>query len=586
MATLVSEKTIAVAEAGGVFDVYNTHRDAILASLESIVFVGVTPPENVSLTLPSPTRVVRTVTQAAARPASARSGCFLAGTPVHTQDGLLPIEAVWPGTELDAVNPAPSGAAAPGPAAVTREPLLRTVALPYEGEITAISTVDETIRATGHHPFLVADGPELNLRKLPDELDAAEALAPSGARWVAARDLRAGDILVTAGGVAAVASVSTQIATTTVYHLSLSEPHTFAVGRAGVVVHNAGQAESAPAEAYKAPVESEQATRERQVIGGGAIAASLPRDAENERIRVYSGACSLYIDHIEETKRSIAEMAEEAEGYVEQSSDTRIVIRVPAARFRDVFDRITGSGEVLYKAVETYDVTDQFTDPSGRLAVAIRARDRLYVLLERVEDPKERLAILKQIRDYTETIERLQLSLEVLEQRIAMSRITVELYSRLAQVATADRPIPFAWLERLRPLYESTAPLEKNAAFTFPADIAVFELEDTLRAEAADGTRIRAGTVPNIPRGDTVFWQHTMAYHLGPRYSNAESVDLESFSLVLFTSKDRAPYYFLVGTLPLEEEDSLVVVEVFFPHAEALERHYDNLLDSFREVET
>jgi len=566
---LVAEEAIAIAEASGSYDIYNRNRAAVLQSLETINFEDVAAKEVTVGEAESPARVF----QKAERTPARSGGCFLVDTPVLTKDGMIPIDAVWPGTILSVYDPVTDRWA--------EHEVLRTVGLAYTGDVITIEIGGKTIEVTGNHPFLVAGGSRLKWRPLPEELPATESLSPVAGRWVEARHLRKGDALLSLYGPRLrIDSVSTRIVATQVYHLAVSGPHTYAIDRTGIVVHNGGAQESA-----KAPVESASAVREREIIGGGAITASLPTDGRSERIRVYSGACSIIIDRVEQAKRQIADMAEEVEGYVEQSSDRGIVIRVPAADFRIVFDDILELGEVLHKAIETYDVTDKFTDPTGRLAVAIRARDRLYVLLNRVEDAKERLEILKKIREYTETIERLELSLKVLEQRIAMSRITVDLHPRLAETETIDRPIPFGWVARLHPLYESTGELGGKATVVLPEDVAVFQQKRVLRAEAADGTRIRIGTVKNDPRGDSLFWQQALIYHLKPRYQDAEAIALDSVSIALFTSKDRSPYYYLVGAMPLHAEPTLVVFEVYFPDKAALDRHLEDFLDAFRQVE-
>lgn len=581
-AILVAEDTLAVAEASGRHEEYGRHRSAILDSLETIDFRDVEASDIDTWASYSQAAAAGASTAPGSsrgeKPAAAeKGGCFLAGTPVVTEDGLIPIEAVWPGTSLRVYDPVADRWG--------KRQVVRTIGLAYSGDVVAVETGSKTIKVTGHHPFLVADGRRLKHRPLPGELSAQESLSPRACRWVEARDLRRGDTLVSLygdlhGAPLKVDAVSRRHAAARVFHLSVSGPHTYAVEHAGSVVHNGGEQE-----AYKAPVESERAAREREIIGSGAITASLPTDARSERIRVYSGACSLMIDRVEPVKRQIADMAEEAGGYVEESSGERIIIRVPAGEFRNVFDEILDLGEVLYKAIETYDVTDKFTDSSGRLAVAMRARDRLYVLLNRIEDAKERLEILKKIREYTEIIERLELSSEVLEKRIAMSRITVELHSRLKEAETIERPVPFPWIERLHPLYETTNGLAGKAEVPVPDDVAVFEQKGVLRAEAADGTRIRLGTVKNDPRGDSLFWQRALSYHLGPRYRKAETIDLDPVSLVLFTSKKTDPYYYLVGAMPLQEEPTLVVFEAYFPDEQALEQHYQDILEAFGEVQ-
>ena len=570
-AIVAAGETLAVVELSGRHDVYDGYRAAVSDSLETIRFEGVK-----AIDLGKQPIAVATprVAKSEQRSEAPSGGCFLAGTPVLTSRGIVPIEAMWPGTPLPVYDPATGR--------WLERQVERTIALPYNAEVIRFEIAGKTVEVTAHHPLLVASGKRLDRRSLPGELSAPETLGSVTGRWVEARHLRPGDRLLSRDGrTVRVGALRSSFLSTTVYHLAINGPHTYAVEQPGIVVHNGGAEEG-----YKAPVESAQAAREREIIGGGAITASLPTDARSERVRVYSGACSLMIERAEPAKRRIADMAEQAGGYVEQSSDTRIVIRIPAVEFRGVFDDILALGEVLYKAIETYDVTDQFTDPSGRLAVAIRARDRLYVLLNRVEDPKERLEILKKIREYTETIERLELSLKVLQQRIAMSRITVELHSRLEEAETAERPIPFAWIDRLHPLYESTGPLGGKATVTLPADVAVFDQAGVLRAEAADGTRIRIGTVKNDPRGDSLFWQRALVFHLKARYKATEEVAEGPLSLVLFTSKDREPYYYLVGALPLAEEATLVVFEVYFPDRQSLERHFENAVDAFTQAGT
>jgi len=563
---ITTGKAIAVAEASGSHLVYAQYRTAVIESLETIQFSGFSAKKisEEDVALMTNRRQKSTPSQS--------GGCFLPGTLVITESGAVPIDAIWPGTTVYAYDPSSRE--------WRQQTVLRTVSLRYSNDIITIGIAGQTIEVTGNHPFLVADGTRLMRRPLPEELSAEESLSPGLGRWVEARHLRRGDVLVSLDHTQLrVDSVSMKFVTTEVYHLAISGPCTYAVYPGGIVVHNGG-AREAPKEALLVTDE-----REREIIGAGVLTASLPADAQSERIRVYSGACTLVVESVEQVKREISIIAEEVGGYVELSSDKGIVIRIPAGVFRTVFDDILDFGEVLHKAIETYDVTEQFTDPEGRLAVAIRARDRLYALLKRVQDPKERLEILKKIREYSETIERLQLSLQVLEKRIALSRITVDLRPRLADTDMGVKPVPFEWIERLHPLYSSTEDLRGAVAVSLPEDVALFQEKGVLRAEAADGTRLRIGTVENDPRGDTSFWRQALVYHLRFRYQDAEEIDLESMKMALFTSKDRSPYYYLIGTIPLVEKPRLAVFEVYFPDSIARDRHLNNLLAAFGSVE-
>jgi hypothetical protein len=115
-------------------------------------------------------------------------GCFPAGTPVPTPKGLVPIEATW------------------------------------------------------NHPFLVVQGAELGSRRLPMDLPAGEEVATIHGRWVEAREIREGDVLLSrSGGSSTVIGTSSRNVTGEVYFLETEEFHNHAVGREGILVHNGGK---------------------------------------------------------------------------------------------------------------------------------------------------------------------------------------------------------------------------------------------------------------------------------------------------------------------------------------------------------
>ena len=247
-----------------------------------------------------------------------------------------------------------------------------------------------------------------------------------------------------------------------------------------------------------------------------------------------------------------------------------VSLRVPAARFQEVFAAAQKLGEVTGKAIETYDVSDTLRDQETRLRLAERARERLYQLLEKNSDVQQRLAILREIRRLTEEIEQVRLSLELLKNQIALSRITVELQPRRPEGEARQVGIPFPWIAALQPLYPS---LPKSAGKAVPKlsdDFAVFAKEKRYRAESPEGTRVRIGTTGNAPLGDEEFWQKALLFHLGPRYRRAETLEQGAFRGVLFTSKDARPYSYLVAVRV--QGKLLYVFEAFFPDPEALGR--------------
>ncbi|MBN2443977.1 MAG: DUF4349 domain-containing protein, partial [Spirochaetales bacterium] len=122
------------------------------------------------------------------------------------------------------------------------------------------------------------------------------------------------------------------------------------------------------------------------------------QEEPDERMKVYFGFLHLRVDNIQESRSAISSLADETGGYVETSYENTIIIRIPKELFNDILARLMNMGEVLNKSIETYDVTDFFRDLAARLEIAKKTRDRLYNLLEKTKDVKERLKILKEIR--------------------------------------------------------------------------------------------------------------------------------------------------------------------------------------------
>jgi len=161
-------------------------------------------------------------------------GCFPSGTGVLTVDGLRPIENVGAGTRVHAFDLAKG--------TWVLATILQRQTIRYAGDMITVRLGAETIRATGNHPFFVQGGDELFSRPHPRDVPAGEPLMSQWGRWVEARDLREGDLLVAEyGGVLAVTGLSSWQETTDVHCLEVERDHNCAMGRTGILVHNSGK---------------------------------------------------------------------------------------------------------------------------------------------------------------------------------------------------------------------------------------------------------------------------------------------------------------------------------------------------------
>ena len=148
------------------------------------------------------------------------AACFAAGTLVAVPGGMQPIQALHVGDTVLAENPA-TGVVEPEPVeAVIQDPV---------SPLLAVQLSDgSAITVTADHPFWVDSG----------------ALF-TGPNWLAAGQLLPGDRLRTAQGAdTTVAGVRRGVGQAVVYTLTVAKDHTFFVGDARVLVHNANCARS------------------------------------------------------------------------------------------------------------------------------------------------------------------------------------------------------------------------------------------------------------------------------------------------------------------------------------------------------
>jgi serpin B len=169
--------------------------------------------------------------------ATAAGGCFPAGTVVLTEDGPRAIEKVEAGARVLSCDTAKG--------TWSYAPVRERQKVAFDGDLFDIRAGEVAIQATGNHPFLVRHGARLADRPRPRDLPVGDPAATACGRWVEARDLEVGDVLVDRQGAGAtITARSKRHAAIDVYNLDADGFHTYAVGDRGILVHNKGGAES------------------------------------------------------------------------------------------------------------------------------------------------------------------------------------------------------------------------------------------------------------------------------------------------------------------------------------------------------
>jgi len=136
-------------------------------------------------------------------------------------------------------------------------------------------------------------------------------------------------------------------------------------------------------------------------------------------------------------------------GYLVRRDDRTMVLRVPAARYREALEAIGKLGDVLHLEENVQDVTAEFLDLEVRLQNARALRARLEQLLTQAKNVEEALMVQRELGRVTEEIERFEGRLKLLRELVAFSTITVQFAPRATDTLQPAVRLPFPWLDQL-----------------------------------------------------------------------------------------------------------------------------------------
>jgi len=305
------------------------------------------------------------------------------------------------------------------------------------------------------------------------------------------------------------------------------------------------------------------------------------RERERNRKIHYDGYIQLFVTNTRSTIEKVVDYIEAQKGYVELITENRLVVQVPAASFKESFDRLLTFGKVLDKRITSTDITEAYQSTELRLKIARATRKKLLALLKEAKDEIDKLELLRQIEEITADIALLESLFKELNKKVSFSKITIEMKS---QLTTGGRdgfePSGFSWIGRLAPSNESAAISGKRVEFNTPTKM--LEVKGKYwRAESGERVVFRASQQDNQPQGDTQFWLDAIKLRLKDRYQAADESDVGLFSFLRLQSYDDNPFVYYVGISA--EDMKLVLVELYFPSLETEERYRSGIFQSIKE---
>ncbi|MES2949556.1 MAG: DUF4349 domain-containing protein [Pseudomonadota bacterium] len=331
---------------------------------------------------------------------------------------------------------------------------------------------------------------------------------------------------------------------------------------------------AAPAMAYRsapAPV---------ALYGVADVSQAKPAPAAQRKVH-YEGAINLVATQPVKVIEQAVDWVRQAGGYVESLTGQQVVLQIPAARFRPLYDQMLGLGDVVDKSLSARDVTEEFLDVDMRLAQAKATRDRLLALIQKAQDHREKLRLLREVERLSSEIESLESQMARLRTLVDYSRLTLNVEGRKAFEGRAPQePRGFNWMAALA----TARPLDGDAVrFALAVPVGMVDLSTAAQlwsAASPDGVTLATQQRRNEPRGATRFWADALQARLKDRFAQVEQKAAGDFTVLRLTSQDepRFVYWIAVAT----KDEKLFVAQAYFPSLDHERRFGEAVLASLK----
>ncbi|WP_330460452.1 DUF4349 domain-containing protein [Streptomyces sp. NBC_00820] len=206
----------------------------------------------------------------------------------------------------------------------------------------------------------------------------------------------------------------------------------------------AGQRAGAPGSGADGAGEA-NAAGEAGAAGDAKSGRRTPRLAPNAVIRTAS--LVVEVKDVPKALDSARATAETAGGYVGSENTgrdsggheyTRVVLRVPAAKYDEVLAALQGSGKLVERTAKAEDVTDQVVDVDSRVASQRASVARIRELMDRADRLSDVVALEGELSSREADLEALLAQQASLKDRTSLATITLSLSGTPVRRAAAE----------------------------------------------------------------------------------------------------------------------------------------------------
>lgn len=188
-------------------------------------------------------------------------------------------------------------------------------------------------------------------------------------------------------------------------------------------------------------------------------ASSKLKDVINDHKVIRNADCRVKVDTVEKTTTLMKKVIDGFDAYVAQENFTntnykkenQMTIKVPKEYFNSLLDSLCSLGSYLdYKNISVVDVTKEYVDLSARLKTKLVVQERYGIILSaKAKTVEDILLIEDNLRIIQEEIEVVQGRLKFIENKVAYSTITIDLYETVIPEKEPDAYKP-RFIEKIK----------------------------------------------------------------------------------------------------------------------------------------
>lgn len=337
------------------------------------------------------------------------------------------------------------------------------------------------------------------------------------------------------------------------------------------------------------PEEAKTAMREEKPAPGGSQDSG---PGVMERMVIYQAKLRNSVNEIESAIQRSRAIAEKYGGYVEKQrvdkdeTTAYLLLRIPVKSFHEALNDLGSIGKVLDRNISADDITKEFADLSQRLENRKRLLARLYEILKKTTDTKQKIRILNEIARLNKEVESMQARKDYMAKKAAFSTIEVSFAAEAKTSVNQGSAIP--WIRGLRPSARTLA-AAPEFDIVMPDGFLDYSEDYGDSGEyiyaSPDGVKIRTATIPNNPRANAAYYEKALLYERDRYPEKVLSITRQNNRIALTTPQQvgyNTAYYTIVVFV---EEDNLHVIEVFYPGPDVYEKQKSAVEASLKSIE-